>query len=483
VEPGFEPDEHVDELCSRLDDLPLALELAAARMSLLTTSQLLDRLGSRLQLRGGRDAETRQRTLRATIVWSYDLLTPEEQRLLASLSVFRGGWTLEAAERVCDADVEQLQSLVEKSLVRRWESGRFGMLETIREFAAEQLDPERCDELAHRLLELLTETFEPNLRSVASETALMGLALAERPNVDVALDWATARGEAEAGLELMSTLELYWATNDPLGARSRVDALLGAAGEDVDRRVYARVLRVRAATYDMTGQSPLAEPDYQRALEVFRELGDDEEADHLLIRIGIVARYTGELERSIRLTSEALERARGRGNRSDEAMALHNLAMVAFTQGDQEEGIRLAHEAASAADSIGFTWWSGVTLLAAAEHVISAGDPHAAKPDYRKGLTALAAVPDLVNLPIALAAGAAIAAADGDAVRAGTLWGAVETAGERDPRPTTPAALREYAPFVEPVRGGDFERGRTQGRKLSLQEAVQHALSGLDSPR
>ncbi len=102
AQPDFEPDEHLDELCARLDDLPLALELAAARTSLLSTEQLLERLGNRLDLlRGGRDAETRQQTLRATIEWSYELLEPEERRLLAALSVFRGGWTLEAAEQVC----------------------------------------------------------------------------------------------------------------------------------------------------------------------------------------------------------------------------------------------------------------------------------------------------------------------------------------------------------------------------------------------
>jgi predicted ATPase/class 3 adenylate cyclase len=480
VQPDFEPDEHVDDLCARLDDLPLALELAAARTTLLTTEQLLERLGSRLDFPGARDAETRQRTLRATIAWSYELLTPEEQRLLASLSVFRGGWTLEAAEHVCDADIEAMQSLGDKSLVRRGESGRFGMLETIREFAAEQLEPERRDELVGRLLELLTVTFEPNRREIASESALMGLALDERPNADVALDWATARGEAEAGLDFMSTLELYWATNDPFGARSKIDTLLDLAGDDLDPRVYARALRVRAATYDMTGQSPLAEPDYQRALDVFRDLGDEEEADHLLIRIAIVARYQADLERSTRLSSEALERTRARGNRGDEAMALHNLAMVAFAQGDPDEGVRLAHEAAAAADSVGFTWWRGVTLLSAAEHLIAEGHLQAAKPDYRDGLTILAAVPDLVNVPIALAAGAAMAAGQGDAVAAGMLWGAVEEAAEREPRPTTSGAIREYAPYLEPVRGADFERGRSQGRKLSLEAAVEYALAAID---
>jgi predicted ATPase len=484
VQPDFEPDEHVDELCARLDDLPLALELAAARTALLTTEQLLERLESRLDLlRGGRDAEMRQRTLRATIAWSFDLLTPEEQRLLAALSVFRGGWTVEAAERVSGADMELQQSLADKSLVRRWGSGRFGMLESVREFAAEHLEPERRDQLLRRLLELLTETFEPNVLPETPGAALMDLAREERPNVDVALDWATARGEARAGLELMRTLELYWATNDPLGARSRVDALHAAAGDDLDRRVYAHALRVRGSTYDMTGKASLAEPDYQRSLELFRELGDEEEADHLLVRIAIDARHTGDFERAARLASEALERIRSRGNRRDEAIALNNLAMVAFAEGDRDQGLRLAHEAAAVAADVGFTWWRGVTLFATAEWLLAAGDAHAAKPELREGLIALASVPDLVNVPMALVVCAAVAAADGDAARAGALWGAAEAAGEREPRPTTAEAFREYAPYVEPVRGADFDRTRTRGRALSLEEAVQYAVSGLDSPR
>jgi tetratricopeptide (TPR) repeat protein len=216
---------------------------------------------------------------------------------------------------------------------------------------------------------------------------------------------------------------------------------------------------------------------------VFQSLGDEEESDHLLLRIAISARHVGDLEQAARLTSEALERAGLRGNRLDEAMALNNLAMVAFAQGDREQGVRLAHEAASVAADIGFTWWRGVTLFATAEWLLQAGDADAAKPGLEEGLAALASVPDLVNTPMALAACAAIAAAESDAARAGTLWGAVEAAAEREPRPTTAGALGEYAPYIEPARGADFERGRTRGRALSLEEAVQYALSGLDSSR
>ena len=130
----------IAELCRRLDNLPLAVELAAARTSVLTPGQILERLAERLDLlKAGRDAEARQRTLRATIEWSHDLLSADEQRLFARLSVFAGGCTLEAAATVCGADLDTLQSLVDKSLVRHTEE-RFWMLETIREFALERLE-------------------------------------------------------------------------------------------------------------------------------------------------------------------------------------------------------------------------------------------------------------------------------------------------------------------------------------------------------
>jgi predicted ATPase/class 3 adenylate cyclase len=136
---GLEPSDEIAELCSRLDDLPLAVELAAARTRALSVAQILERLSQQLDLlRGGRDAEVRQRTLRATIAWSYDLLSAEEQRVFRALSVFVGGCTLEPAEKVAEADLDTLHSLVEKSLLR-FTSERYWMLETIREFALQEL--------------------------------------------------------------------------------------------------------------------------------------------------------------------------------------------------------------------------------------------------------------------------------------------------------------------------------------------------------
>src|SRR3954452_6165008 len=165
---GLEPDETTTELCRRLDNLPLAVELAAARTGVLNPPQILHRLAQRLDLlRGGRDAEARQHTLRATIEWSYELVTDDEKRLFARLSVFAGGCTLDAAEPVTGADLDTLQSLVDKSLVRHTDA-RFWMLETIREYALEKLEDSRAagDALGRRHAEwflALAEEAEPFL--------------------------------------------------------------------------------------------------------------------------------------------------------------------------------------------------------------------------------------------------------------------------------------------------------------------------------
>jgi predicted ATPase/class 3 adenylate cyclase len=479
--PDFEPDELLDELCARLDDLPLALELAAARTSLLSTAQLLDRLGSRLDLlRGGRDAETRQQTLRATIDWSYELLEPEEQQLLSALSVFRGGWTLEAAERVCGADLEGLESLLDKSLARRWESGRFGMLETIREFADERLERARRDVLARRLLAYLMDLFETaNLGPQQTGSPEMELAQLERANVDAALDWAAGAGETGPALTLVGLLELYWATNDPVAGRRWIDWLLDAAGDDVEPRLLALALRVRGATYDMTRRSDLAAPEYERAAEISTSLGDEPETAHLMHRIAFTALHKGDVERAVRLASDALELDRRHGRRRDEAMALNILSQAAFEQGDPAEGLRLGYESADLAKAVDFTWWHGVTLVQAAEYLLASGDAAAAEP-LLAGLASLAAVDDRINLPIALAASAALAAQHENATQAGLLWGAVETAAETEPRPTTDQALSDYEPYLDPVRGAAFDEARQRGRTLTVEGAINHALATVE---
>ena len=469
AQPDFAPDEHLDELCERLDDLPLALELAAARAPLLSTQQLLERLGDRLDfLRGGRDAETRQQTLRATIEWSFELLDADERKLLAALSVFRGGWTIEAAEQVAGADLELLQSLVDQSLVRRWESGRFGMLETIREFATEQLSDEEQDALRRLLLTYLLGVFEAaNLTPRTGGEPRMNLAQAERANVDAALLWAT-QSEPLEGLRLLERMEMYWITNDPVRAREHVDALLAVAGADVDPAGHARGLRLRGATWEFVGREDLAEQEYARAIELLRSVGDEAEAGHLTLRIASDALGQGDIERARQLVEGALD--------ADRPLALHILGRIAFAEKDVPRATRLTREAADAAEAEDKTWFRGVTLLGASELLLALGEFETARQFFPEGLELLRSVHDAVNLPIGLAAGAALWAQLLDPVRAGTLWGAAEAEAQRTPRGTTTRVLTEYEPYLEPIRGEAFEEARAQGCTLSLEDAVAYAL-------
>jgi len=323
VAPTFEPGQHLDELCGRLDDLPLAIELAAARAQLLTVTQLLERLGTRLDLlRAGRDAEARHQTLRTTIAWSYELLSPEERHLLAALSVFKGGWTLEASEQVAGATLELLQSLVDKSLVRRLESGRFTMLDTISEFAAEQLEARERDRIVQRLLKHQLKLFaEVNLSEEATGPPHMELAHAERPNLDVALAWAQESGHGQNGLRLLLLTEMYWITNDPVAGLERLDALLANAGETVELDLKARALRFRAASFDLTGRDELSEPEYRRSLDIFRAAGEEDQIAPITSRIANSVLRQGDVDRAIVLATESLGRARERNETRDEGFA------------------------------------------------------------------------------------------------------------------------------------------------------------------
>jgi predicted ATPase len=475
VEPGFEQDAFVDEICSQLDDLPLALELAAARVALLPTEQLLERLGGRLDLlRGGRDAEVRQRTLRATIEWSYDLLTAEEQRVLAGLSVFRGGWTIDTTERVCGADLEVLESLVDKSLVRRWESDRLGMLETIREFAAEQLAYAERDALLRRLLERLSELSEAaNLYEEAPGAQRPELVVPERANIDAALAWALEAGEVALGLRLIWLLELHLVTGDPLGARAWIDAFLACAGEDVDVGLHARVLRVRAATFDMAGEPSLAEREYERARRLFAEAGDEDASLHVLHRIGLAMVQRGDTEGAARLGAEVLELDRLRGRRRDEAIALNLLGFVARARGDRAEYVRLMHESADVAEEVGFHWWRGVTLGNLADWLLAAGELDEAERALVPAAEAIAQIDDRVNMPFTIAAFAWLAAARGDAHAAGVFWGALERGEELRPTAAWTPQHERYREKVEIAVGPEFEQGRARGRALSYDEAFE----------
>jgi len=380
-----EPDPTVHALCQALDNLPLALELAAARASVLSPRQILERLSGRLDLlRGGRDADPRQQTLRATIEWSYELLTPAEQRLFARLAVFRGGCTLEAAEEVAEADLDTLGSLVDKSLLRHLDE-RFRMLETIREYAAERLAASgEAEGLRRRHAEhflALAEAAYPNLRG--SPKAWLDRLEAEHDNLRAALDRLEAAGETQLGLRLAGALYRYWymrgqlaegrrrleaalrADERPTAARAR--ALNGAAvmaadgGELATGRLRAeealalhrQLGDASGATYSiyMLGTIATEESDWARAqplfeesLRAFRELGDEH---YTLLATDALAWTYGELgdrERRRALHEEVLHRARAQSNEVVVALQLDQLAKFALDQGRAQDALGMLKE-------------------------------------------------------------------------------------------------------------------------------------------
>ena len=287
IDPSFVTGGAVAELCSRLDELPLALELAAARTAVFSPEQMLDRLGSRLDLlKGERDADPRQQTLRATIQWSYDLLSPIEQALLDRLSVFADGCSYEASEQVADADPDTLQSLLDKSLVRRRGSGsesRYWMLETIREFAAEQLaktgerDTTRERHLAF-YVSLVVEA-EPQLTGRSQKEWFDRLSV-EQENVRAALGFACDRADGEQALMLAGSFWRYWwtrgqidegerwyeaalAVGDGASDTARARGLFGLAHMTEargDARRAAGAIRGRRRTSTHSRRNPLARP-------------------------------------------------------------------------------------------------------------------------------------------------------------------------------------------------------------------------------
>jgi predicted ATPase/class 3 adenylate cyclase len=214
---GNAPTPAIEELCRRLDGLPLAVELAAARMRLLSPEQLLDRLSQRLDLlKGSRDADPRQQTLRATIQWSHDLLSEREQQLFARLAVFVGGCTLEAAEAVCESDLETLESLLDKSLLRRADDAdvpRFWMHEMIRQYAAEELNERgETSELRRRHAEhylALAERAAPEFRGRNQETWLEQIEQ-QHANFTTAIEFLLDDGQIEPALRIGAALTRYW---------------------------------------------------------------------------------------------------------------------------------------------------------------------------------------------------------------------------------------------------------------------------------
>jgi non-specific serine/threonine protein kinase len=400
----------IAEICRRLDGLPLALELAAARVPVLGVEALLARLGDRFRLLtgGSRTALPRQQTLWATVDWSYGLLGQAERRLFRRLAVFAGGWTLEAAEAVgagedlATADVlDLLAGLVDKSLVAaeaptRDGRVRYRLLETLRQYGQKRLrDAGEAAAARGRHLAwavALAEEAGPGLRG-PQQAGWVARLETEHDNLRAAVRWATERGEAgdagaaQQGLQLAWALGYFWHIQGPPGeGHAALTALLRLPGAAVRTAARARALAAASHMAWFVGDPGCARARAAEALAIARELGDRQTAARALECLGRVATYQDRYADALPLVEESLRAWQELGDEWSTAGALHLLGYLAFRQGDPAAGRTRLEEALALWRRVGDRIRLANTLQVLGLVADALGDPVAARARLEEGL-------------------------------------------------------------------------------------------------
>ncbi len=536
VDPSFGLDVEnaaaVAEICRRLDGLPLAIELAAARTKLLSPQALAARLENRMQLLtgGARDLPSRHQTLRGTIDWSYELLEPQAKALLARVAVFVDGFTLEGAERVCASEeleansiMDALSALADEHLVRPRDGAegepRFDMLETIREYALFRLiERGELDELRRRHAAYcvdLAELAEPEL--VGRDQAAWARRLDdETGNMRAALAWSLDAEELEPGLRIAGALYRLWSIRGQLHeARRWLDQAL--RGEpDVPPTVLARA--TFAAGYSALGQGDFAEAAkrFERSLEGFRSVDDEAGVALCLVQLGWLLTVRGELEEGAARSEEGLELATRLGKRRTASVALSNLGDAAFAaeswtvaserhdealavrrelgdarivadsllksgraqalQGDHERAVASLEEGLAFARELGDGWTTSVALASLGFVELVAGEVVRADELLGEGLAWSWKRGDKRLAAECLGGRAAVAALRGEHGRAARLWGAAESLRESIGAPAGPverAVLAQHLPLVQSALDeAAIREAWAQGLDLEFEQAV-----------
>jgi predicted ATPase/class 3 adenylate cyclase len=396
----------VRTLCARLDNLPLALELAAARTVVFSPEQLLDRLAQQLDLlRADGHVDARQETLRAAIAWSHDLLDPEEQGLFRRMSIFAGTCSFESAEQIAGADPDLLQSLLDKNLLRRRDAARaprFWMLETIREFASERLAAAgEDDDVQRRHLAYYATLAEACFDETLHGNDDLELLEEERENLRLALDFAL-RGDPELALSLGRWLMPLWMQRgEYLEGRERLSAALAGAP---DAPAQARAWALRAAAMVAVQQSDhdVAEALGGEALALFHELGNQRGAGWALNVLAWNAMHRGDYARARLLYEQAADTHRATGDERLEHAALSSLAMVASAERDAPRAVSLNREIVARARREGGTKALALALnnLGAAHDI--AGEDELARPAYAEAVALNRQIANKPGLAVAL---------------------------------------------------------------------------------
>jgi predicted ATPase len=487
LDPSFRSSPALDELCERLDRLPLALELAAARTPLFSSEQLLDRLSQGLDLlQGDRYLEPRQRTLRATLAWSYDLLNEREQMVFAGLSVFAGSCTLEAAEQVCHAEPDTLQSLIEKSLVRR-SGDRFWLLETIRAYTAERLGADDGGVLRRRHAEWFAELAD---RAVAhlygpDQSSWLRLLESDHDNLRAALTCALEVGETVLVARLAVALHPFWYKHGHIneGRRWLERAVDVSVGQPLVLR--ARVLQAASVFAGTQDDWQRAHELAQEGLRLYRELGDRRGMAILLRDLGAAEVRRGDYAASRGLYEESLAIFRELNEPRLLATVVANLGDLAFRQGDLAQAAERTRESLALQRELGATFGVAVSLITFGFVSVCQGRDEDARVALQEAMLLAHDLGSTDNLGYAFEGLAAVAAARRDFDRAARLVGRSEAiramtateleVAEQAVHKQTVAALRSQLSATE------LRNALTSGRELSDAAAIAVALE-LNAP-
>jgi predicted ATPase/DNA-binding CsgD family transcriptional regulator len=543
VDPGFvltsEVVPVVADICVHLDGLPLAIELAAARVNLLSPAGMRTRLDQRFEfLTGGpRDAPARQRTIRDAIRWSYELLDPNEQRMFRFLSVFTGGFGLDTATSVLKrsghGDVELFEiasSLMEKSMLVRLErpaaDPRLGMLETIRDYARDELELADEAEAARRahaehFLALATEAEVP-LRGAEQRAWLDRLEL-ELPNLRGALRWLLSKQRTADALAFACSLQRFWYVRGHLA--EGVGWLEEAISADVEASsLGARGLSVAAWLSHYAGEVDRAETLARRALTVSRKIGDDRSTAHALAALGLVARargryaeararyeeatgifralddrhgladalgqaagaavHQGDIDSMRAPTEEALRLCRELGDAEGEAYALGAIAYLALEQAEQEHAARAANDALTAAKAVGNRRYTARALLVLGILASRTGDRETARARLEEASAICTEFGDRwLLVTTTIPALAFVHVDDGRAEVGAWLLGSAEAAREAIGVPLPARNAGRHAEAVQALRrelGADrFATAWGRGRAMTPGEALSCARATL----
>ena len=480
-------------ICYRLDGIPLAIELAAARLRSLSVEEIHRKLDQRFRLLtgGSRTALPRQQTLRSLIDWSYELLRELEQQLLQRLSVFAGGWTLDAAERVCAGDgvadrdvLDLLTSLVDKSLVVAEQSDghyRYRLLETVRQYARDRLLESGDGEVArerHRdyFLALAMEA-EPKLRGRAQAEWLQRLE-EERENLRASLEWSLAETGSGAGLRFGQALERFWLTRGYLSeGREWWTRVLGTPGAEEGTPGRATALNAAGVLAFYQADYPAAVARHQESLAIRRQLDDRRGLATSLNNLGNVLCEQGDLASARRLYEESLVIKRELGEQEGIANSVNNLGIVAAEQGDFASARKLFEESLAIMRELGEGSGIAHALINLGRVAFDQGDYPSAGVRYDESLAILHQLGDRPGIANSLEGRATVVAALGGALHAARIWGAAQRLREEIGSPLPQNERRRYDQWVAAARAalGDdaaFDRAWQEGCAWTRELAI-----------